>query len=328
MLCVGASCGPATAASSAAPWPADPPANIQSGGLPPACYYRPVSAACEAPLIGYLDAARQAVGFGAYELPDDFVGLPPDRQLLILVNLDRLSYGLPLVTGLSPELDRAAAAGAAVKQDPVAPSSYRAVWASMWAAGLVNALDAYYQWMYVDGFPSLNVDCGDPAAVGCWVHRHGILFEFQGSVRLTMGAAVTPDGGGSPAVGLMIAATRRGTGPSEDYTWTDAQADGAGRSASAARTGIASAHPSITALKVIRGARGVLVRFTTGAIAGRPECSLIGASAVGRRPRRYSACVSPARYAGLRPGVYDFSVRTVTPAGGHSAAAGRRIKIV
>jgi hypothetical protein len=322
-----AASGAGAATASAAAWPVDPTANIPSGGLPAACYYRPVSAACEVPFVAYLDAARQALGFGAYELPDDFVTLAPERQLLILVNLDRRSYSLPLVSGLSPELDAAAAGGAAVKQDPVAPSSYRALWASMWAEGLVNALDAYYQWMYLDGFPSLNIDCGDPAAVGCWVHRHGILFEFQPAVRLTMGVAALTGQGGSPVVGLIIAATRRGTGPSENYTWADAQADGAGRSGSAARHIVAPSHPSITSTAVDPRSRTATVHFTTGVIFGHAQCSLIGAPNVGRAPRRYSACASPARYAGLRRGVYDFSVRTVSPAGFHSAAVGRRLAI-
>ncbi len=278
-------------------------------------------------MIGSLDAARQALGFGPYGLPDDFVTLAPARQLLILVNLDRRSYSLPPVSGLSPELDAAAGAGGALKQDPVAPSSYRALWASMWAAGLVNALDAYYQWMYLDGFPSLNIDCGDPTAVGCWVHRHGILFEFQPSVRLTMGAAVSTDPGGSPVVGLIIAATRRGTGPAEDYTWTDAQADGAGRSRSAARHIVAPVQPSISSVEVNSRARTVVVHFSTGVVVGHAQCSLTAATPAGRRARRYSACASPARYAGLHPGVYEFSVRTVSPAAGHSVAVGRRIAI-
>jgi len=326
-FCVGTISGSAAEPASAGAWPADPPANIQSGGLPQACYYRPVSAACELPIIGYLDAARQAVGFPPYELPPGFVTLAPDRQLFILVNLDRRAYSLPLVSGLSPELDASAGAGAAVEQDPVAPSPYRAVWSSMWAAGLVNALDAYYQWAYLDGFPSLNIDCGEPAAVGCWVHRHGILFEFQPSVKLTMGAAVGTDRSGQPVVGLLIAATRRGTGPAEDYTWAAAQADGAGRTGTAVRNAVTPARPTITQASVSSTARTAVLHFTSGRSVGRPQCSLIRASNGGRAPRHFSSCASPARYTGLRPGVYEFSVRTVSPAGSHSVAARRRIAI-
>ena len=212
----------------------DPVANLQVGPAPPACYSRPTSPACELPLVAELNAARRAIGLSPYLLPADFTTLAPDRQLLILVNLDRRAYSLPLVSGVSPQLDAAAEANAVIDQDPAAPSVYRAVWSSAWSGGLLNVLDAYYQWMYVDGFPGLNVACTDPAAPGCWIHRHGVLFAFQPSVKLTLGVASATDRSGNPVVGMLIAATRRAGGPGENYTSAQAVADGAGVSHTAA----------------------------------------------------------------------------------------------
>jgi hypothetical protein len=312
-------------AGAAAP---DPPANLQLGALPLACDVAPVSPACEDPLIGDLDAARQALGLGPYELPSDFATLAPDRQLFILVNLDRTAYSLPLISGLSPQLDAAAQAGAVVEQDPAAPSADRAVWASAWAAGLVNVLDAYYQWMYSDGFASLNIDCSSPGAAGCWVHRHGILFAFAPSARLTMGAAIATDAAGRPAVGMLIAATPHATGPPEDYTWADAQADGAGgpaAAASSARRRVAPTRPRITGSRVNSSA--ATIYFTAGRRRLSFQCALVAGS-TGRPARvRYTGCRSPAYYAELGPGVYDFRVRTVTPAHRHSTDDARRLRI-
>ncbi|HWH10778.1 MAG TPA: hypothetical protein VG165_06590 [Solirubrobacteraceae bacterium] len=314
-------------AAGAAP---DPATNLQMGSLPLACYAGPVSAACEAPLVGQLDAARETFGLVAYALPGDFPALAPDRQLFILVNLDRLAYSLPVISGLSPQLDAAAQAGAVSNTDPAAPSSDRAVWASSWAGGLVNVLAAYYQWMYADGFPGLNIDCPDPGATGCWVHRHGILFAFGPSVRLTMGAATATDRAGRPAVGLLIAATAKSTGLPEDYTWADAEADGAGRGPLAAPR--AGAHrrrlaaPQITSASVSSAARTATV-FFTGATPRHFECALIGPSGTPAHGRAYASCRSPATYSGLRPGAYDFFVRASGPPARRSASAHARFAI-
>jgi hypothetical protein len=307
----------------------DPTANLTVGPLPAACYEQPDSAACEGPIVGYLDAAREAAGLGAYRLPADFTALGPDRQLLILVNLDRRAYGLPLISGLSPQLDAAAATGASIEQDPAAPTADRAVWASAWAAGLVNVLAAYYQWMYADGFGGLNIDCPSPAAPGCWVHRHGILFEFGRSVRLTMGAAVVSVGG-RQVVGMLIAATGRARGPAEDYTWADAEADGAGRDPQVAGPAAGPrppARPRITRAEVSSTARTATFRFT-GQPGARFECALVPASSARPATGDFSACRSPARYSGLRSATIDFFVRTTASSdAGHSATAERRFVI-
>jgi hypothetical protein len=322
------SCGGAISAGASAP---DPAANLQLGQLPPACPGSPVSPACEVALVADLDAGRRALGLGPYDLPVDFPTLAADRQLFILVNLDRRAYSLPLISGLSPQLDAAAGAGAAIEQDPVAPAADRAVWASAWAAGLPNVLDAYYQWMYSDGFAGLNIDCPSPAAPGCWVHRHGILFAFAPSGKLTMGAAVTSDRAGRPVVGMLITDSPRATAPAEDYTWADARADGAGRRSGAAikasaRRPVALPAPRITSSSVSSAARTAAVHFTAGT-AARFECALVSRVDPTSLDRRYSTCRSPARYSGLRSGVYDFFVRRLASPTRHSAAAEDSIRI-
>jgi hypothetical protein len=325
LLCGGGWAFFAGTASTSAAAP-DPAVNLQIGPLPLPCYAAPVSPACELPIVGYLDAARHAVGLGPYELPSDFATLPADRQLFILVNLDRRAYSLPLISGLSPQLDDAAASGASIEQDPAAPSSDRAIWASAWAAGLVNVLEAYYQWMYSDGFPGLNIDCPTPAVAGCWVHRHGVLYAFPPSEKLTMGAASATGRDGRAVVGMLIAATPRATGPVEDYSWADAEADGAGRGpvSTDAVSGRAPTpvRPRITRSRV-RSSAGTASFYFSGRTGDRFECTLrLEATA-----RHYAACLAPARYTRLRPGTYDFSVRAFSSATHHSMPVERRITI-
>jgi hypothetical protein len=142
-----------------------------------------------------------------------------------------------------------------------------------------------------------------------------------------MGAAVAADGSGRPVVGMLIAATRPAAGPGEDYTWAQAEADGAGRAAATSVHMPALSTPRITGSRVSSASRTAAISFTNAAAGARFQCALVDESKASRGTPRYSACRSPARYAGLRPGAYDFFVRSDTSATRHSAAAERRILI-
>jgi hypothetical protein len=133
----------------------------------------PTSTACETAVVAGLDSAHTALGLGTYPLPADFDSLAPEDQLFILSNLDRVAYGLPTISGLSPTLDSAAQVGVADDADPdpapdLPPNLGSYGWSSNWAGSFANALLAYYDWMYDDGVGSPNIDCqsaGDAVVV-------------------------------------------------------------------------------------------------------------------------------------------------------------------
>jgi hypothetical protein len=147
--------------------------------MPRACESDPLGAPCVNAAIYYLDQARARLGQPAYALPADFVALLGDRQILILSNLDRALYGLPLVAGVNATFDADAAAGAEAGADPDASDSAVRGATSNWAGGSPNLSAAYDQWMYNDGVGSGNLDCAAAGAAGCWGHRHDVLWDFN-----------------------------------------------------------------------------------------------------------------------------------------------------
>jgi hypothetical protein len=221
------------ASASAAP---NPTANIPVGPLPAACSTAPRGPVCVDAMIGALDRARAELGLGPYLLPSGFSAMPGARQLLILSNLDRLAYGLPAIAGLSPALNAVSASGVTTDADPD-PSALLASlptfgWSSNWAGGYGNALEAYYAWMYYDGWggaQTSNLDCTSAAASGCWGHREGVLaFSDQG--LLSMGASVRRDSSGQIGYAMTLVWTPQTNWTSFSYRWASAQAAGAGAS--------------------------------------------------------------------------------------------------
>jgi hypothetical protein len=221
------------AAAAAAP---NPPGNITMGPLPESCSNTTAtSASCENAVVYYLDKARASLGLSPYALPADFVQLPPDRQIFILSNLDRLAYSLPPVSGLNQDLSASAATGVAVGDDPqLGDWSYG--WNgyySNWAGGYVNAPEAYYGWVYDDGYGSGNLACKTPSDWGCWGHRQNVLFEpgGGGGYESAMGASAgTEPASGRPGYAMLIvtAASHFTPQPPYYYSWAEAVADGAG----------------------------------------------------------------------------------------------------
>jgi hypothetical protein len=212
---------------------ADAMANIPIGVLPAACDSAPHGPVCEQAAIDALDLARTTLGLGPYLLPPAFVTLGPGRQWLILANLDRLQYSLLPIVGLNRTLDTIAERGASTNDDPNPWPFLRSLhtvaalgFASDWAGGFKNALVAYYEWMYNDGYGGPNLDCTSPSDAGCWGHRRVIL-AFAGQIggELAMGAAVAR---GKSSYALTIVDT---SAPvfHYDYTWAQAQTDGAGQ---------------------------------------------------------------------------------------------------
>ena len=225
----------------------NPAANIPAGPLPRACASAPRGMLCIAGVLGALDHARAQLGFGPYLVPSDFASLSGPQQLLILCNLDRVAYGLPPIDGLSPVLDTVAAAGVSSDSDPD-PSQLLASlssfgWSSNWAGAYPNAPEAYYAWMYYDGWgghQTSNLDCTSPTASGCWGHREDVLaFPQQG--MLSMGASVSRDAHGQIGYAMTLVWTPVSNWTRLTYSWADAQADGAGAARAATAKLVATA---------------------------------------------------------------------------------------
>jgi hypothetical protein len=224
--------------AAASPLAANPPANIPIAALPAACEQAPSGVVCMNAVVAALDAARAAGGLGPYLLPANFDSLSGVEQIFILSNLDRIAYGLAPITGLSPTLASAATSAMTSDTDPDPTSllgslaAYR--WTSNWAGNWANAPDAYYEWMYDDGWgasETSNVDCTSATASACWIHRRNVL-AFSGAGNLSLGAAVGTDAHGYSSYATTLVWTPR-QWTSYSFTWAQAQAEGAGAAHSA-----------------------------------------------------------------------------------------------
>jgi IPT/TIG domain len=218
---------------------ADPPENIPLGSEPSSCAVE-TSNACEEWTVGRLNSARAKLGLQPYALPAGFTGMAPDRQTLILADLDRAAYGYTTIYGLNANLSEAAENGVRQGTDPTPPSA-GGPWqgfGSDWAS--TGPLIAYYLWMYDDGYGGPNGDCTSPKASGCWGHRHVILEEgFSLPRPVLLGAATEPE------LGSALIVSSDG-GSSSYYTWAQAQREGAGSEGGS--EGGEPAAPSITSI--------------------------------------------------------------------------------
>jgi hypothetical protein len=209
----------APAAAHAAPIP---PANaVQAADRPDACKTSSTSAPCVNAWVADLDQARAKNGLPDYALPASFPALAPERQLLVLANLDRVAYGLPPVAGLNSTLDADALVGARNHEHPK-PSLPATSFGANMATDYDNAAAAYFTWMWADGAGGLNSGCPSAGAAACWSHRKVLLRDGP----QLMGAAMAP---GATGYGLlMISVPLIGGALADAYTWDQAVADGAG----------------------------------------------------------------------------------------------------
>jgi hypothetical protein len=218
------------ASASSANWVGkDPPRNTPLGMLPSYCTSAPTKKPCIDAGVYYLDRARAKVGLPPYALPANFPWLSPDRQLFILVNLDRVQYGLRPITGLTAALSHAALVSGVWRADDPHPSSTAGLntWWPGWAGAFRNAPMAYEAWVWNDGLGSRNPRCTPTDHSRCWGHRHSVLWKY-GPV-LAMGAAAGRDSRHHQRgyTYLFVGGNSSYT-PTYTYTWREALEDGAG----------------------------------------------------------------------------------------------------
>jgi hypothetical protein len=152
---------------------------------------------CTDLLLAAINQAQAAQHLKGFTLPSNYFRLNATRQLFVLVNLARISLGVPPIVGLSPYLSAASTAAARQAEDPSFQSSYGPVqvWlpptggtyaiGGAWAGDAVNAAAALFGWFYDDGWggskATWNFDCTSPVASGCWGHRDELLGEWAGT---------------------------------------------------------------------------------------------------------------------------------------------------
>jgi hypothetical protein len=153
--------------------PANPQANC-TGGL------------FELP-IAVLNRCRAKQGVGPLVLPSNYSRLPVIDQLFVVINLERVSRGLPPVVSLTRTISQLAARGAQLSTDPSFPPTGSTYGGSVWAQGSASALGAVADWMYDDGPGGFNLDCTATNSSGCWGHRDILL--GGGSKSTLMGGA-------------------------------------------------------------------------------------------------------------------------------------------
>jgi len=155
------------------------------------------SRACVDLVLAAINKAQSSEHLNGFTLPSNYFDLAPTRQLLVLVNLERISRSVPPLVGLSPYLSAAATSAARQGEDPEFQVAYGPVrvWSppggglyafgGAWSGNDVNAAVAVFGWFYDDGWGgkgnTSNFACTSASAPGCWGHRDELLGEWAGT---------------------------------------------------------------------------------------------------------------------------------------------------
>jgi len=218
-------------ASASAAWVGkDPAHNTRIGRLPSSCSSAPTGKQCIDAVVYYLDKARSRVGLPPYALPANFPSLSAPRQLFILVNLDRVQYGLPPIPGMTAALNHDAFVSGVWPADDPHPSNTTGLttWWPGWAGAFSNAPIAYEGWVWDDGLGSTNPRCTPSDHSRCWGHRHSVLWKFGAGSALAMGVAAGRDSSHHRGYAYLFVGGNAAYKPVYTYTWRQAVKDGAG----------------------------------------------------------------------------------------------------
>jgi len=183
-----------------------------------------LSVACEQSELRALAQAGQQEGIAQLALPANFLALPADEEMFVLIDEERVSRGLPPIQGLTAGADQQAAAAAVAGSDPPMGGG---IVASNWA-GDFGPLGAVYDWLYNDGWggtrgTTTNGSCTSAQAPGCWEHRANLLLQVDGrQLYAGIGCAPWAHDQGVPALdscALEIGAVG-GASPAYSYSWS------------------------------------------------------------------------------------------------------------
>lgn len=192
----------------------------------PICYQsgQTALALCDQQVLQAINHAHSVEGIPPISLPANYSTLPFDVEQFIIVNLERTSYGLPPLTGITASLDTVALGGVTNHTDPSDPSVSFEYTSDFYASTAPNSggnpLMADYFYMYLDGWGgngSANGDCTSATASGCWGHRDSILWNPGG--QLSYGAAEGPWGNGYDNSAMIVAETTPASQSGYTYTW-------------------------------------------------------------------------------------------------------------
>lgn len=288
----------------------NPSSNFKVGPLPSKCRSAPTGAACINAVVYYLDQDRAKLHLGPYRLPAEFVKFAPDRQILVLSNLDRAAYHLPAITGVTPSLDKVARGGTpgnpGVKDDgdPILAAPVEAT--SNWAGGFPNIVMAYQAWMYDDGPGSGNLDCTATKHLGCWGHRQDVLHAFVAPGPSAMGVAAGKDRQGRPSYAMLIAKGHSTYTSGYSYRWSQAVAAGAGTHNYVVK------RPDTRTVKItgisIQG--DTLIVHIQAPKGVATKCSLSQRRGKRWTRAKFHRCGAAARFPHIRPGEYRIRVRS------------------
>ncbi len=219
-------------ASALAAWGgSDPAHNTPIKQVPSSCKSAPSGKQCVNAGVYYLDKARSRAGLPPYALPANFASLSGSRQIFILVNLDRIQYGLMPYPGMTAKLNHDAfVSGVWVADDPHPSNSADLnTWWPGWAGSFYNAPMAYEAWVWDDGLGAQNPRCTPTDHSRCWGHRHSVLWKFPAGSVLAMGAAAGRSSSHHRGYAYLFVGGNSGYKPAYTYTWKQAVKDGAGR---------------------------------------------------------------------------------------------------
>ncbi|HEX3839262.1 MAG TPA: hypothetical protein VHU85_00575 [Acidimicrobiales bacterium] len=193
-------------------------------------------------LLQATNDARQGEGLPALMLNQTaFQGLPIGEQVFTLVNLERISRGLPPMAALTNQLNANAQAGANIGQDPPPPplliaNGFVEQWGGIWA-GTSSSLLANYLWMYDDGWGGTlnltsNIACSALLNIGCWGHRDNILNQYATCSLLginpqppilVMGVGYSPTGDPSGSLAAVLEGICGAMPPDVTVTWSQVE---------------------------------------------------------------------------------------------------------
>jgi len=155
------------------------------------------SKTCTDLLLTAINQAQAAEHLKSFTLPSNYLSLSATKQMFVLINLERMSRGIPPLVGLSPYLNVEGVRAASAAEDPVFHTSYGPVhvwlppggglyaFGGAWAGDSVNAAGALFGWFYDDGWGgkgnTWNFACTGPTSTGCWGHRDELLGEWAGT---------------------------------------------------------------------------------------------------------------------------------------------------